>query len=301
MQLETMPSTITAFPPHYAKTEIKCLSPSTFARNHLYHLFLAQSIEVQFPFYLECAPFKHYLLLHTVSGEGKIVYNMCSYDLKPNSIIFIDCQAGFRLDLVSANHWFFNLIVIDGSSTCAYFETYHQNHYFICNLKPLSHIPQIIDKLLQITDSDSMENVFITSKLITDLLTDLILAKDADIHHTTNLPKYLIQIKSLFDSNYKEHFNLDDLAQTYNISKYKIIRDFSTYLHTSPINYLINKRISVAKRLLLETDYPVYEIASMVGIDNINHFTNLFKKSTNLTPNNYRKTVQPTHTEYLED
>ena len=258
-------------------------------------------MDVQFPFYLECTSFNHYLLLYTTQGKGKITYNESTYDLKPNSMIFIDAQSGFRLDLIDANHWQFTVLVIDGPSTPAYFETYHQNRYFVCHLTPMSHLPQTLDKLLQITGADLTETAFITSKLITDLLTDLILAKDADIHHTTNLPKYLIQIKDLFDSNYKEHFNLDDLAQTYHVSKYKIIRDFSTYLHTSPINYLINKRISCSKRLLLETDYPVYEIASMVGIDNINHFTNLFKKHTSLTPHNYRKLAQIEHPEYLED
>lgn len=301
MELQSLPHIVTDFPMHYATTKLTPLTPSELAKNHLYYLHLAQSINVQFPFYLECAPFNHYLILHTINGEGKLTYNTCTYDLEPNSLIFINCQYGFRLDLAHTNHWQFNLLVLDGSSTSAYFDTYHQDHYFICHLTPMSHIPEIIEKLLQISGDDLTENAFITSKLITDLLTDLILAKDADIHQTTNLPKYLVQIKNLFDANYKEHFNLDDLAQTYHVSKYKIIRDFSTYLHTSPINYLIHKRISCAKRLLLETDYPVYEIASMVGIDNINHFTNLFKKSTHLTPNHYRKMAQIEHPEYLDD
>lgn len=301
MELKNVSQIITTYTSQYATTDLAILSPSDFSKKYLYHLYLAQSIEVQFPFYLECAPFKHYLLLHTISGEGKMTYNNHTYDLKPDTIIFIDCKNVFRLDLTHTHHWLFNLLVIDGSSISAYFDTYHLEHYFVCNLMPTSHVPQIMAKLVQITNDNLTETAFITSKLITDLLTELILAKNADIHHTTNLPKYLLQIKDLFDSNYKEHFNLDDLAQIYHVSKYKIIRDFSTYLHTSPINYLINKRISCAKRLLLETDYPIYEIASMVGIDNINHFTNLFKKSTHLTPNNYRKTIQIEQTEYLED
>jgi len=301
MQLKDINHIILTLSPLYSTSELPILTPSSFAKNYLYYLISAKSVHVQFPFYLECHPFDGYIMLYTTEGEGVLTYLGEHYALTPNTIVFIDCHQAFRLDLEKCSFWHFDLLFINGSSIAAYFNTYHLNSYCLCHLTPLSNIPPIIHKLLQSTSSNLNENDFIISKLITDLLTELILAKDTDIHHTANLPKYLLQIKSLFDSHYTEHFNLDDLAQEYHVSKYKIIRDFSTYLHDSPIHYLIEKRIAAAKRLLLETDDPIYEIASKVGIDNINHFTNLFKKSTHLTPNNYRKIGQLEVTEYLDD
>ena len=96
-----------------------------------------------------------------------------------------------------------------------------------------------------------------------------------------------------------DHYNLDELAQMYHVSKYKMIRDFSTYLNTSPINYLINIRLQVAKDLLINTEKPVYEIATLVGIENLNHFTNLFKKNVGVTPITYRKNYYPSNLNFL--
>lgn len=301
MKLKDYSHILSAIPSLYHEYEFDLLSPSPFAKKHLYYLNSAHQMTTDFPFYIECKPFDAYLILYTIEGEGKLTYDGQIYIVSPYTILFIDCNKPFRLDLYKSSHWHFNFLLINGSSTPAYFEKYYESCYSLCSLSPVSNIPTIINKLLQCSGHSSTDSDFIISKLITDLLTELVLAKEIYLSPIDNLPKYLVQIKALFDANYKEHFNLDELAQTYHVSKYKIIRDFTTYLHNSPINYLIEKRITAAKKLLLETDYPIYEIASLVGIDNINHFTNLFKKSTHLTPNKYRKTGQIELTEFLDD
>ncbi|MDQ0971538.1 AraC-like DNA-binding protein [Neobacillus niacini] len=43
--------------------------------------------------------------------------------------------------------------------------------------------------------------------------------------------------------------------------------------------------------LLADTDIPVIEISFYVGINSRQYFSNLFKKHTNMTPIEYRKSV----------
>ena len=57
------------------------------------------------------------------------------------------------------------------------------------------------------------------------------------------------------------------------------VPEFSAAFHTSPLQYLQEKKIEAAKSLLLSTDDPIHEVGSMVGIDNTNHFIHLFKKA----------------------
>lgn len=301
MKLNDYTHIISAVSPLSSGYEFDLFHPSPFAKAHFYYLNSATQMTTSFPFYIECNPFNNYFILYTTEGEGKLTYDGQTYHLCPYTIIFIDCNKPFRLDLYKSSHWNFIFFLFNGSSTPAYFEKYYESNHCLLDLSPASNIPLVINKLLQCSKYTSPDSDYIISKLITDLLTELILAKDNSLSNTDNLPKYLIQIKALFDANYKEHFNLDELARTYNVSKYKIIRDFTTYLNNSPINYLIEKRITAAKKLLLETDYPIYEIASLVGIDNINHFTNLFKKSTHLTPNKYRRIGQIESTKFLDE
>ena len=55
------------------------------------------------------------------------------------------------------------------------------------------------------------------------------------------------------------------------------------------MHYLNHQRILAAKRLLLTTDMSVHEVGSQVGIENTNHFINLFKKETGATPLSFKQ------------
>ena len=55
------------------------------------------------------------------------------------------------------------------------------------------------------------------------------------------------------------------------------------------VKYLTRVRISHAKELLQQTNLPVAEICARVGYNDIKHFTQMFKKETNLSPAQYRK------------
>lgn len=53
--------------------------------------------------------------------------------------------------------------------------------------------------------------------------------------------------------------------------------------------YLNNKRIEEAKRLLRSTSDMTYEIAEKVGYYNYRYFSQMFKKVVGLTPTQYRQ------------
>ena len=55
------------------------------------------------------------------------------------------------------------------------------------------------------------------------------------------------------------------------------------------LNYLINRRMEEAKRLLNKTDYKSHVIGEMVGYPEPNYFSYVFKKNYGLSPAKYRK------------
>jgi AraC-like DNA-binding protein len=65
----------------------------------------------------------------------------------------------------------------------------------------------------------------------------------------------------------------------------------------SPLNYLINIRISEAINLLKQQDLPVTDIALDVGFYSSQHFATTFKKLTGYTPSEYRKKHMPVEVE----
>lgn len=281
--------------------DLEMVPISSFAASNLFYVLSKGDLTVRFPFSTHFEPLSGYLVIYTLEGEGKISTNDEEFILPRGKVLFIPCSHSISLEIYKSSSWHFDFFIINGNSIDAYYELYHENNYAICTPNPVSGFPHTSDKLLHHVFHSSSENELLISKLITDLLTELIVSKNAELGNVSTFPRYLLQIKTQFDEHFDEHFSLDELAETYHISKYKIIRDFTTYLHTSPINYLISKRMNAAQQLLRETEYPVYEVASRVGIDNINHFTNLFKRTTNLTPINYRKNSRYEHSECLAE
>ena len=52
--------------------------------------------------------------------------------------------------------------------------------------------------------------------------------------------------------------------------------------------YILQIRVSMAKQLLVKTDFSIGEIASRVGIDDVAYFSAIFRKATGKTPTAYR-------------
>ncbi len=99
-------------------------------------------------------------------------------------------------------------------------------------------------------------------------------------------------IKEYIDKNYHQAINLDTLAEASFISKSYISHQFKKDMGMSPIDYLIKKRLEIARYFLLNTSYPVAEIAKQIGYDNPLYFSSLFKKNMGVSPTEYRKTYR---------
>ncbi len=52
--------------------------------------------------------------------------------------------------------------------------------------------------------------------------------------------------------------------------------------------YMFQERMSLAQKLLTKTDMPISVVASHIGYSNFSHFSRMFKKHTNLNPNEFR-------------
>ncbi len=135
----------------------------------------------------------------------------------------------------------------------------------------------------------SIIDSFKISKWFNDILTELCVYVSSSSKKKDSTPSYLMSIKNKMDTDYSAQFSLDDLEDEYRISRYRICREFSQHFGSSPMHYLNHQRIMAAKKLLLTTDMSVHEVGSQVGIENTNHFINLFKKETGATPLSFKQ------------
>ncbi|NBD24681.1 response regulator transcription factor [Paenibacillus glycinis] len=91
------------------------------------------------------------------------------------------------------------------------------------------------------------------------------------------------------EGHYMESCTLNEMAERFYISSAYFSKLFKKETGDNFSTYLTRLRMRKAAMLLLNTDMKVFEIASAVGYDDPNYFTNVFRMLYRLSPSDYRK------------
>lgn len=89
--------------------------------------------------------------------------------------------------------------------------------------------------------------------------------------------------------HYEGNITLEEISGHVNLSRVYFSQLFKGETGMSFTDYLIQYRITEAKKLLRNTDLKMYEIASKVGIPDQHYFNRLFKNITGVTPAKYKE------------
>ncbi len=96
-------------------------------------------------------------------------------------------------------------------------------------------------------------------------------------------------VRRYIDNHFKENLNLDQLARLAHVNKYYLAHAFRREFGTSPINYLISRRVEESRFLLRETDHSLALIAQMLGFSSPSYFSQCFRRVEGISPMEYRK------------
>lgn len=96
-------------------------------------------------------------------------------------------------------------------------------------------------------------------------------------------------VRRYIDNHFKENLNLDQLAQLAHVNKYHLAHVFRREFGTSPINYLISRRIEESRFLLRETDHTLSLISQMLGFSSPSYFSQCFRRVEGISPMEYRR------------
>ncbi len=88
---------------------------------------------------------------------------------------------------------------------------------------------------------------------------------------------------------YDPNLSLNYVSEELKMSTYHISRVYRQHSFTTIVDMINNVRIDKAKELLTSTEEPVSEIAERTGYTNSSYFHRIFKKTTGVTPSEFRK------------
>ena len=262
--------------------------PNEKTGEHLISIIAGGTLLAEFPYYFPLKPLNCYMLLYTEDGYGKLHLNNTVHSLGSGSLLFLKCDIPMRIE-IAVSPWHYKVFFLKGSTLDFYYHSLPTDTTPLFDLPEYSSIVRNINRLTLNDAGSHIRNKLLDSRLLTDIFSDLLLENIEGDPMKKKIPVYLQEMKALFDLAYQENYTLDELEDHFSISKYRLCREFHACYGLSPLQYLNEKRIDIAKDLLLTTDYRVHEVGSLVGIDNTNHFICLFKKKTGMTPLAFRR------------
>ncbi|GAA1084064.1 helix-turn-helix transcriptional regulator [Tsukamurella spumae] len=81
---------------------------------------------------------------------------------------------------------------------------------------------------------------------------------------------------------------LSSLADIAEMTPDEFGRAFARSFHTTPHQYVMNRRLEKARRLLANTTMPIADIGAATGFSSGSHFATTFKRHVGTTPSRYR-------------
>jgi len=155
--------------------------------------------------------------------------------------------------------------------------------------KNMENYLRIFKELTSISELDLNKNE--NAMLLVNEFLHLTLADALRNKISISIPEadYIDDICNYMKKHYTEYITLDTLSELTHMNKHYITRKFKERLGIPPISYLIQIRMDNAKRLLIETDITVKNIAENCGYTDPVFFNYYFKKLFGITPVEYRK------------
>lgn len=245
-------------------------------------------------------PHRHnfYLLVFFTNGSGTHEVDFDKFQIQPGSV--------FLLQPGQMHHW---VLSEDIEGFIIFYAAEMYNLYF--GNKTIEDYPfyfSIQNSPEIVLDAAEMKSILpYFESLIAEMQTNKLFKRDKimnvldSIHidlarkyneiyvHETH--SYNVKIKSLeqlLEKKYKEEKSASFYASELNITLKHLNRICNEILKKTTTEVIVDRIILEAKRMLLDKNWTVNEIATELGYEDYSYFTRLFKKHVAMTPTNFR-------------
>ena len=241
----------------------------------------------------------YYEILYVLDGSRKIVFeNGKEYTLNQSSIALI--QPGVMYKTLSDSPKKQSKIVVIASQLfveelCRTFsrEMFSCFDYGIINMDTKTK-ESVVRNLTLLRESFSSDNYFsdnhkIYFANIVHALSKYMKKNDKEENDIRKNVDVVYEVKKYIGVNYSQKLSLSELAKMFSVSEGHLSRTFKKKTGKTVSQYIMEVRLTSARRLLESSSMSVRDIAENVGFSSLNHFDKMFKKDHGFTPSEYMK------------
>lgn len=267
---------------------IEC-TPSQFAMDSLFFVQEIGRFECYEHFYAEHEGMRSFFLVYTEEGTGEYYSDGSFRTLAPGDLMLSDCMDRHMYRTTRNGPWQFFCMHFNGSSACAYYDQFMKATSHVVQPSNPGEIRRTLSELIRICQDGGPYAELHASEQLTHLLTLVLVDAKAAPSSLRHVPAFVEEAVRDIHAHLRDDLTLDNLARTLGVNKYHLQKEFKRYIGMSPNTYVCSARINAAKSLLRSNELTVSQVAEQAGFRNVGHFMNMFKRTTGMTPGEYRR------------
>lgn len=221
-----------------------------------------------------------YTLEYIYSGKGLIYIDETPVELTAGDVYIMHAFKHHHYISDKKDPWHKTFIVLDGTlvgGMLSHFQLSHTNY-----IKGFNN-PNYIEKIIEIAKNESSRHSYELFSVFCDFLNALSESKKS--HEIENTAYTL---KRFVDNNIDKKLTLDEIGKNNGYSISQICRIFKEEFEISIYDYILNKKLLLAKKYLTKTNLPIGDLAYRLNFNSTHHFSNFIKKQTGFTPTQIR-------------
>jgi len=230
-------------------------------------------------------------ILYSTKGIGLITVDGTTYEIPEKTGVFLNKDVEY-LYRPKGNVWTVNWVSFDFGIAEMGEQLFLGQRFLLTSYKH----PEKLDLIFKgIYNSLTMDSVYGNMKASAELYGFLIeynrqIAEIPEVTEKSN--RVINRIIEFINEHYSEEISLEMLCDAAGgLSEQYLCRLFKQHIGMRPIEYILKKRIGIARSYLEKTDLPINDIAQITGFNNTSYFYRNFKKFTGTSPLSYRQTA----------
>ncbi|WEK68652.1 MAG: AraC family transcriptional regulator [Candidatus Chryseobacterium colombiense] len=144
----------------------------------------------------------------------------------------------------------------------------------------------ILKEIIEYSKKGMLQKLFVEAKIIKLLI--LIFEQFTEKDNAENTSKLHIRIKKYIDENYHKSLKIIELSKELGINENKIRKEFKEHYHSTIVDYVCELRMLKAKKLIIDKNIMIKEIAIDCGYEYVQNFSRAFKKKFGISPEKLR-------------
>jgi AraC-like DNA-binding protein len=188
-------------------------------------------------------------------------------------------------------NYIFNLINPESNSESAHIlESMIQNNYIFLHKQTPPYMTvemhMILKEIITYSKKGVMQKLFVEAKIIKLLI--LIFEQFNEKNTVEETPQTPSIIKKFVDENYHKNIKVEEIGKLIGINQNKIRKEFKAQYHITVSDYISELRMLKAKKLIINKNIMIKEIAIECGYEYVQNFTRAFKKKFGVSPEKLR-------------